>query len=146
MNSIKAPESITSEDGSDLARQLKNHQNELGRIRMKLQENEQVIKRLQAEVTQEKSVQSSSQQHQQPQPPLRYNFKFNGHCFYCGIFGHRIANCFKRKNVELRFSRLTNMNHNKFEFLSSEIECPKCSKFGHTANNCRLDIQRSRVR
>lgn len=35
------------------------------------------------------------------------------------------------------------MNHNKFESLSSEIQCPKCSNFGHTTNNCRLDIQRS---
>ena len=35
------------------------------------------------------------------------------------------------------------MNQNKFESLSSEIECPKCNNFGHTANNCRLDIVRS---
>ena len=35
------------------------------------------------------------------------------------------------------------VNHNKFESLSSEIECPKCNNFGHTANNCRLDIIRS---
>ena len=88
-------------------------------------------------------VEQPPQQYQQHQRPLRYNFKFNGHCFYCGIFGHRIANCFKKKNVELRFSRMTNMNHNKFECLSSKIECPKCSNFGHTTNNCRLDIQRS---
>jgi len=87
-----------------------------------------------------------SSQHQRYQPPRRntfpnfaprYNFKFNGHCFYCGIFGHRIANCFKKKNAELRFSRM------KFESLSSEIEYPKCSNFGHTTNNCRPDIQRS---
>ena len=38
---------------------------------------------------------------------------------------------------------MPNVNHNKFESLSSEIECPKCNNFGHTANNCRLDIQRS---
>ena len=91
-------------------------------------------------------------QHQRYQPPRRntspnfaprYNFKFNGHCFYCGIFGHRIVNCFKKKSVELRFSRMSNMNHNKFESLSSEIECSKCGNFGHTANNCRLEIQRS---
>jgi hypothetical protein len=93
-----------------------------------------------------------SSQHQQYQPPRRnaspnfaprYNFKFNGHCHYCGIFGHRIADCFKRKNVELRSPRMPIMNHNKFESLSSEIECPKCNNFGHTANNCRLDIVRS---
>ena len=40
MSTIKAPESITSEDESDLAEQPKSYQNELGRIRMKLQENE----------------------------------------------------------------------------------------------------------
>jgi len=38
---------------------------------------------------------------------------------------------------------MPNMNKNKFETFSLEIECPKCSNFGHTANNCRLDIQRS---
>lgn len=38
------------------------------------------------------------------------------------------------------------MNQNKFESLSSEIECPKCINFGHTTNNFRLDIQRSHVR
>ena len=71
MNSVKAPESITSEDESDLARQLKNHQNELGRIRMKLQENEQVIKRLQAEIITVHQLKETTQELQQPveQPP-----------------------------------------------------------------------------
>ena len=27
---------------------------------------------------------------------------------------------------------MSNMNHNKFESLSLEIECPKCSNFAHT--------------
>ena len=47
MNSTKAPESI-SEDEGDLTEQLTNYQNELGRISLKLQENEQVIERLHA--------------------------------------------------------------------------------------------------
>ena len=95
-----------------------------------------------------------SSQHQRYQPPRRnaspnfaprYNFKFNGHYYYCGIIGHRIANCFKRKDAELRIrsSRMPNVNHNKFQSLSSEIECPKCNNFEHKTNNCKLDIVRS---
>ena len=63
MNFVKALESITSEDEGDLVEQLKNYQNELWRIRMKLRENEQVIKRLQVEILSVRQLNDATQQH-----------------------------------------------------------------------------------
>ena len=37
-------------------------------------------------------------------PPyiLRYGYFFYGHCFTCRRFGHKVVNCFQRRNFETR--------------------------------------------
>jgi hypothetical protein len=64
----------------------------------------------------------------------RYANFFYGHCFYCTNFGHKVANCKDyKKNVQARSAYVSPRN----------IECYKCHKYGHIANDCRSMIDTS---
>ena len=64
--------------------------------------------------------------HQDSKQPEKANFaKFKGRCSYCGKFGHKKADCNKRKS-----------DRNKKEG-KKNIKCFKCGKTGHYASECR---------
>ena len=84
----------------------------------------------------------------------RYQYKFNGYCFFCYNYGHKAAFCnkFSKKIYEhngfdksrqgygnrldvIRQNKNSN-THNRFETLNHEIECYKCQNFGHISRNC----------
>ena len=70
---------------------------------------------------------------------------FYGHCYSCGRFGHRAAECRMYVWNEYNSTRSlrngyfgTQQNINIFDHLRYDVECYKCNNFGHMAKNCRM--------
>jgi hypothetical protein len=73
----------------------------------------------------------------------RYKTIFFGLCYACNNFGHKAVNCRSNKrntnNFEIhtqrgyprRPSETQRRSYNRFESLSTKVECYKCNNFGH---------------
>jgi len=69
---------------------------------------------------------------------------FNGQCFSCHKFGHKVAQCVSYKTIMAREAQkqrsmtgITKMTYNNFSALENEIECSICNNFGHEDSECR---------
>jgi hypothetical protein len=81
-----------------------------------------------------------------------YQTIFFGLCYACNNFGHKSvnhrANNRNNNNFEShpqngysrRPSETQRRSYNKFESLSTEVECYKCNNFEHVAKYCRMTI------
>jgi hypothetical protein len=45
-----------------------------------------------------------------------------------------------QRDYSRRPSDTQRISYNKFEYLSTEVECYKCNNFGHMANDCRMTV------
>jgi hypothetical protein len=82
----------------------------------------------------------------------RYQTIFFGLCYACNNFGHKVANCrANRRNINnfeihtqngypRRPIETQRRSYNRFESLSTEVECYKCNNFGHMTKNCRMIV------
>jgi hypothetical protein len=81
----------------------------------------------------------------------RYQTIFFGLCYACNNFGHKTLNCRANKNSNnfesytqrdylRRPSDTQRGSYNRFESLSTEVECYKCNNFGHMAKDCRMTV------
>jgi hypothetical protein len=82
----------------------------------------------------------------------RYQTIFFGSFYACNNFGHKAVNCRANnrniKNFEIhtqkgyprRLSETQRRSYNRFESLSTEVECYKCNNFGHIAKYCRMAV------
>jgi hypothetical protein len=82
----------------------------------------------------------------------RYQTIFFGLCYGCNNFGHKVVNCRannrKNNNFEShtqrgysrRPSETQRIIYNRFESLSTEVECYKCNNFGHVDKTCRMIV------
>ena len=64
----------------------------------------------------------------------RYANFFNGHCFYCTNFGHKVADCKDYKR---------NVQEDHAYVVTRNIECYKCHNYGNIASDCRSMIYNS---
>jgi hypothetical protein len=78
----------------------------------------------------------------------RYQNIFFGLCYACNNFGHKSINC-RANNVSNNYFEIHTQrgpsetqirSYNRFESLSTEVECYKCNNFGHMAKNCRRTV------
>ena len=72
---------------------------------------------------------------------------FNGQCFSCHNFGHKVAQCVAYKTIMTREAQkqrsmtgIMKRTYNNFSALESEIECSICNNFGHEDSECRSRI------
>jgi hypothetical protein len=82
----------------------------------------------------------------------RYQTIFFGLCYACNNFGHKAMNCrannrninnlesHTQKGYPRRPSETQRRSYNRFESLSTEVECYKCNNFGHMAKYCRMTV------
>ena len=82
----------------------------------------------------------------------RYQTIFFGLCYACNNFGHKAINCrdnnknnnYFESHTQVGYSRRPSetqrRSYNRFESLSTEVECYKCNNFGHIAKYCRMAI------
>jgi hypothetical protein len=82
----------------------------------------------------------------------RYQTIFFGLCYACNNFGHKVVNCIANNRNKNNFESHTQMDYlrrpsetqrisyNRFESLSTGVECYKCNNFGHMAKDCRMII------
>jgi hypothetical protein len=82
----------------------------------------------------------------------RYQTMFFGLCYACNNFGHKSMNYRgknrKTKNFESHTQRgyptrprkTHRISYNRFESLSTEVECYKCNNFGHMAKDFRMTV------
>jgi hypothetical protein len=82
----------------------------------------------------------------------RYQTIFFGLCYACNNFGHKAVNCrannrnnnnfesHTQRGYSRRPSETQRRSYNRFESLSTEVECYKCNNFGHVAKNCRMTV------
>jgi hypothetical protein len=82
----------------------------------------------------------------------RYKTIFFGLCYACNNFGHKVVNCrannknnnyfesHTQRGYSRRPSETQRRSYNRFESLSTEVECYKCNNFGHMAKNCRMIV------
>jgi hypothetical protein len=73
-------------------------------------------------------------------------------CYACNNFGHKAVNCRANNRNNNNFEIHTQIGYsrrpsetqrrscNRFESLSTEVECYKCNNFGHVAKNCKMEI------
>ena len=80
----------------------------------------------------------------------RRNF-FNGQCFSCHNFGHKVAQCVAYKKIMTREAQkqrsmtwITKMNYNNFSALENEVECSICNNFGHEDSECRRRFRQTK--
>jgi hypothetical protein len=91
-------------------------------------------------------------------PPFRrsstlgYHTIFFGLFYACNNFGHKVVNCranngninnfekHTQKGYPRRPSETQRISYNRFESLSTEVECYKCNNFGHMAKDCRIMV------
>jgi hypothetical protein len=81
-----------------------------------------------------------------------YQTIFFGLCYACNNFGHKAVNCrannrnnnyfesYTQRGYSRRPSETQRRSYNRFESLSTEVECYKCNNFGHMAKNCRMTV------
>jgi hypothetical protein len=82
----------------------------------------------------------------------RYQTVFFGLCYACNNFGHKTMNCransrninnfesHTQKGYLRRPNETQKISYNKFESLSTEVECYKCNNFGHLAKDCKMTV------
>jgi hypothetical protein len=82
----------------------------------------------------------------------KYQTIFFGLCYACNNFGHKAVNCrannrnnnyfesHTQRGYSRRPSETQRRSYNRFESLSTEVECYKCNNFGHMAKNCRMTV------
>jgi hypothetical protein len=82
----------------------------------------------------------------------RYQTIFFGLCYACNNFGHKAMNCRannrNKNNIKSntqrgyprRPSETQRKSYNRFESLSTEVECYKCNNFRHMAKDCRMTV------
>jgi hypothetical protein len=82
----------------------------------------------------------------------RYQTIFFGLCYACNNFGHKVVNCrannrnnnnfesHTQRGYSKRPSETQRRSYNRFESLSTEVECYKCNNFGHMAKYCRMTV------
>jgi hypothetical protein len=82
----------------------------------------------------------------------RYQTIFFGLCYACNNFGHKAVNCrannrnnnnfesHTQRGYSRRPSETQRRSYNRFESLSTEVECYKCNNFGHVAKDCRMTV------
>jgi hypothetical protein len=77
----------------------------------------------------------------------RYQTIFFGLCYACNNFGLKDVNCrannfesHTQRGYSIRPSKTKRRSYNKFESLSTEVECYKCNNFGHVAKNYRMTV------
>jgi hypothetical protein len=82
----------------------------------------------------------------------RYQTIFFGLCYACNNFGHKAVNCrannrnnnnfesHTQRGYSRRSSATQRISYNRFESLSTEVECYKCNNFGHMAKYCRMTV------
>jgi hypothetical protein len=82
----------------------------------------------------------------------RYQTIFFGLCYACNNFGHKVVNCrannrnnnnfesHTQRDYSRRPSETQRRSYNRFESLSTEVECYKCNNFGHMAKDCRMTV------
>jgi hypothetical protein len=82
----------------------------------------------------------------------RYQTIFFGLCYACNNFGHKVVNCrannrnnnnfesHTQRGYSRRPSETQRRIYNRFESLSTEVECYKCNNFGHMAKDCRMTV------
>jgi hypothetical protein len=80
----------------------------------------------------------------------RYRTIFFGLCYACNNFGHKAVNCrannknnnyfesHTQRGYSRRPSETQRRSYNRFESLSTEVECYKCNNFGHMAKNWKF--------
>jgi hypothetical protein len=85
-------------------------------------------------------------------PTPRYQTIFFGLCYACNNFGHKAVNCKannkKNKNFEShtqsgysrRPSETQRRSYNRFEYLSTKVDCYKCNNFGYVTKYCRMTV------
>eukprot|EP00253_Pinus_taeda_P017935 PITA_17935 len=73
---------------------------------------------------------------------------FNGQCFFCHNFGHKVAQCVAYKTIMTREAKkqrsmtgITKRTYNNFSVLENEVECSICNNFGHEDSECRSRFQ-----
>ena len=76
------------------------------------------------------------------------NFFFNGQCFSCHNFSHKVSQCVAYKTIMTREARKKRIDigtkkntYNKFSPLQNEVECAYCNNFGHEESECRSKVQ-----
>eukprot|EP00253_Pinus_taeda_P003737 PITA_03737 len=69
---------------------------------------------------------------------------FNGQCFSCHNFGHKVAQCVAYKTIMTREAQkkrsiigIMKRTYNNFSALENEIECTICNNFGHEDFECK---------
>ena len=69
---------------------------------------------------------------------------FNGQCFSCHKFGHKVAQCVSYKTIITREAQkkrsmagIMKRTYNNFSALENEIEFSICNNFGHEDSECR---------
>lgn len=60
-----------------------------------------------------------------------FNTFFNGYCFFCNIFGHKVSTC------RFMVSKLPRFGNKQFLGFSNMIRCFKCNMIGHTSRQCK---------
>jgi hypothetical protein len=82
----------------------------------------------------------------------RYQTIFFGLCYECNNFGHKVVNCIAnkrninnfeshtKKGYPRRPSETQRIIYDKFESLSTEVECYKCNNFVHMEKDCRMIV------
>jgi hypothetical protein len=82
----------------------------------------------------------------------KYQIIFFGLCYACNNFGHKAVNCRANNRNNNNFESHTQRGYsrrpsetqiriyNRFESLSTEVECYKCKNFGHVAKGCRMTV------
>jgi hypothetical protein len=82
----------------------------------------------------------------------RYQTIFFGLCYACNNFLHKAVNCrannrnnnnfenHTQRGYSRRPSETQRRSYNRFQYLSTEVECYKCNNFGHVEKNCRMTV------
>jgi hypothetical protein len=81
-----------------------------------------------------------------------YQTIFFGLCYACNNFGHKVVNCRANKRNNNNFESYTQRDYsrrpsdtqirsyNRFESLSTKVECYKYNNFGHIAKDCKMTV------
>ena len=86
----------------------------------------------------------------------RYQNIFDGYCFFCHKYGHKVVFCngllknmiaWNNYDISIfKYGRRTqntvNNSYNSFDVLNLELECYKCNNFGHIARNFPINFSK----